>query len=186
MSLALIAKLEEQGSISLTGLRLPADITREQFEALGAMLGRLHETLRFAIGDYILEGEKLWGQEAYDLVEALGISEESRRQYVRVAQAIPLPRRRAELTWSHHRSVAALEPAAQDEWLEQAHQHGWTRAELDAHLHPTPEIEPHLVVEQVIETAKVVYQCAIRGDGCYLVDTGHMENLGIALMLREP
>lgn len=102
-----LAELASTGALSETGLTLGV-LTRDEYEQLGRTLGRVHESLRWAIGDYILRGEELFGQEAYQLTESLGISPESRQQYVRVAQAIPRPRRRGELTWSHHRAISTI------------------------------------------------------------------------------
>ena len=42
-----------------------------------------------------------------------------------VAKRIEFWRRRQNLSWSHHREVAPLEPAEQDEWLDKAEQEGW-------------------------------------------------------------
>jgi putative SOS response-associated peptidase YedK len=40
-------------------------------------------------------------------------------------------RRREVLSWSHHREVAALPPAEQDEWLDRAEAEKWDRNDLD-------------------------------------------------------
>lgn len=136
LELTPFVSLEHSGALSRVGLRLPIDITRDQYEALGYALGEAHRAVQFAVGDYILEGEKLFGQDAYQLQESLGISEEQRRQWVRVAERIPLERRRPELTWAHHREVAAQEPDDQDAWLEQAVANNWTKGEMVAHMKP--------------------------------------------------
>ena len=92
----------------------------ERFEELCWMLGRIHEAVRFAIGDAIIQGEALYGEEAYQAFEALNLSEEGRREYVRVSQRVPRSTRRKDLSWSHHRAVAALEPPEQKTWLKRA------------------------------------------------------------------
>lgn len=162
MSLSL-ERLRSDGALTPVGLNLAKmNLTREDYETLGFVLGGMHETLKWAIGDYLIEGERRYGQEAYQLQEALGISEESRRQYVRVAEAIPMPRRHSELTWSHHRSVAALEPSEQDEWLRRAESEGWSKADLDAHRKPENG-KTQVVVEQVIQAANEVVDTAAPG-----------------------
>jgi hypothetical protein len=137
-----LAELASSGALSETGLNLPGTITREEYESLGSVLGRIQESMRWAIGDYILRGEELFGEDAFQLSESLGISVESRQQYVRVAQAIEPVRRRGELTWSHHRAVYAMEPEDQDRWLDEAVENGWTRGEMDARMRTVGEIEP--------------------------------------------
>ena len=109
------------GNLSATGLRLSdPNLPLEEFEHICYVLGRMHEAVRFAIGDAILYGEALYGEAAFQAFEALNISEEARQEYVRVAQRVPFSRRHPELSWSHHRAVAALEPPEQASWLERA------------------------------------------------------------------
>jgi hypothetical protein len=128
--------MERLGLLTRVGLRLPVDTSADEYEALGFALGEMHRAVQFAVGDYILDGEKLFGQEAYQLQESLGISEEQRRQYVRIAERIPWERRRKELSWAHHREVAAMEPSDQDAWLEKAVANAWSKNELVAYLRP--------------------------------------------------
>jgi hypothetical protein len=52
--------------------------------------------------------------------EVLGLSEEGRREFMRVSERVPRSTRRASLSWSHHRAVAALPPAEQKTWLKTA------------------------------------------------------------------
>lgn len=52
------------------------------------------------------------------------------RRCLRVAIEFPHERRRPALSWSHHDTVHALDPDAQDRWLDDAEQHGWTVATL--------------------------------------------------------
>jgi len=106
---------------SAIGLRLKdPHLPFEDFEHICWVLGRFHEAVRFAIGDAIIQGEALYGEVAYQAFEALHLSEEGQREYVRVADRVPQARRRKDLSWSHHRAVAALEPPAQKEWLKRA------------------------------------------------------------------
>lgn len=130
-SLALLAELEQAGAISVTGLYLSdPDLPFVQFEALCVLLGRMHEAVRFAIGDAIILGEQLYKEEAYQAVEAMGLSEDARREYVRVAERVPRSTRRKNLSWSHHRAVAALPPPEQKTWLRRASDDHLSHAEL--------------------------------------------------------
>jgi hypothetical protein len=120
-SLALLADLEQAGAISVTGLYLTdPDLPYNQYEALCVLLGKMHEAVRFAIGDAIILGEHLYRELAYQAIEEMGISEDARREYVRVAQQVPRSIRRKDLSWSHHRAVASMEPPEQRRWLKQA------------------------------------------------------------------
>lgn len=115
----------EAWDLSSIGLKLTnPDLPLEDFSQLCWMLGRFHEAVRFAIGDAILIGEKLYGEEAFQAFEELHLSEDGRREYLRVSERVPRSRRRKDLSWSHHRAVAALEPGEQKEWLRKASDEG--------------------------------------------------------------
>ena len=60
----------------------------------------------------------------------LGLSEEGRREFMRVSERVPRSTRRASLSWSHHRAVAALPPAEQKTWLKRAATEGLSHAAL--------------------------------------------------------
>lgn len=117
--------------LSPVGLRIvdPA-LDYAEYVRLCVLLGRAHAALRWAIGDAIRYGEALYGEEAYQAIAEMGLSEEVLREYVRVAERVPPSRRRAELSWSHHRAVAALPPAEQTAWLERAISEGLSHHEL--------------------------------------------------------
>lgn len=111
----------EDWDLSAIGLKIhDPDLPYERFAELCWTLGKMHEAVRFAIGDAILQGEALYGQIVYQAVEEMQLSEEARREYVRVASRVPRSRRRKDLSWSHHRAVAALEPEEQEKKLKQA------------------------------------------------------------------
>jgi hypothetical protein len=111
--------------LTVSGLRITdPNLPIEDFTNVCYVLGTLHEAVRFALGDAILAAEELYGQEGYQPIEAMNLSEEARREYVRVAQRVPKSRRRKHLSWSHHRAVAALEPAAQKDWLRRCETEG--------------------------------------------------------------
>lgn len=120
-SLALLAELEEAGAISEIGLHLARpDLPYSQYEALCTLLGRMHEAVRFAIGDAIILGEQLYKEQAYQAIESIGLSEKGRLEYVRVAEKVPRSIRRKDLSWSHHRAVASLPAPEQKQWLRRA------------------------------------------------------------------
>jgi hypothetical protein len=130
-----LQSLEDAGALTSTGLRLAdPELPYEQYEAVGVLLARVHGSLQWAIGDWLLLGEALYGDEAYQASEVLGMSPEGRSQYLRCAQVFPHSRRRAELSWSHHRTLITLEPEEQDRWLGLAIQNGWANHEMAAHL----------------------------------------------------
>lgn len=113
-------------------LRNP-DLPYDAFEELCARLGHLYVAVKWAdaevklaIGDAILAGERLYGEDAYQAFERFEISEESRRECVRIARQVPKHVRKIGqgLSWSHLRAVARLEPAEQRAWLKRASDEG--------------------------------------------------------------
>lgn len=148
------------------GLILSPDITPEQFEAMAWTIGTWHEAIRWWIGDLEFHGEAKFGEDVYQYLETLGISPESKRQYLRVSGDVPLRRRRTELSWSHHREVAPLH----DEWeqavcLQYAVENRWTKQELAAAIReakgvPLPPPPRPYVMEQVCDAAENIWDAA--------------------------
>lgn len=132
----LVQRGEGEGwTYSEVGLQLiDPTLAYEDFEYLCSLLGRVHEWVRFAIGDAIIQGEALYGQEAFQAFERFQLSEEAMKEYVRVAQRVPRARRQNGLSWSHHRAVAPLEPAEQKEMLQRAVDEGMSHHSLRAAL----------------------------------------------------
>ena len=109
------------GSLSALGLRIKdASLPFEEFEGICFVLGQAHTALRFAIGDALMYGEELYGESAYQAFEALNLSEEAKQEYRRVSSRVSFSNRRAKVSWSHHRAVAALPPSEQRSWLKRA------------------------------------------------------------------
>lgn len=141
--LALLAELERAGAISEVGLDLfQPDLTYDQYEALCMWLGRAHEAVRFAIGDAICRGEQLFGEKAYQAIELINLSEKGRLEYVRVSEKVPRSIRRKDLSWSHHRAVAALPAPEQKRWLREASEKRLSHHELREALRDGPAPEP--------------------------------------------
>lgn len=159
---ALIADIRALGGDPLpNGLVLPNDITPEQFEAMAFKIGMWHEAIKWWIGDLEFQGEAVFGEAVYQYLETLNISNESKRQYLRVAGDVPLQRRRTELSWSHHRAVAPLAPDDQIEWLQRAVESRWTKQELEAQIKewrgiPEKPRRPY-VMEQVCDAAQHIW-----------------------------
>jgi hypothetical protein len=131
----LLSELEQNGGISQIGLHLSdPNLSIERAEAIGSLLGKMHESLRFAIGDWLVLVEKLFPEEFSQLSESLGISEEGRREFMRVSERVPRSTRRKALSWSHHRAVAALDPPQQKEWLKRAIDRGLSHHALREEL----------------------------------------------------
>ena len=139
----LLDSLASNGALRTTGLYLSdPNITYDQLEAVGALLGRMHQSLRFAIGDWLLLVENRFPERWAQAAEVLGISEEGMREYLRVSERVPRSIRREKLSWSHHRAVATLEPKQQKQWLKRAEDERLSHHRLRDELRVEPEQEP--------------------------------------------
>jgi len=114
----LLVHLEQAGALTPTGLKLTdPNMPIDQAEAVGMLLGSMHKSLQFAIGDWLLFIEAVYPEEWSQMAEVLPMSERTRSDYMRVCQRVPRSTRRAKVDWSQHRAVAALPPPEQKEWL---------------------------------------------------------------------
>ncbi len=84
------------------------NIPPERAEGIGFVLGDMHMSVRFAIGDWLIWIEQAYPEKWSQISEAVGLSEEGRREYRRVSSSVPHSVRRENVSWSHHRAVAAL------------------------------------------------------------------------------
>ncbi len=114
----LLVQLEQAGALTPTGLTLTdPHMPIERAEAIGALLGRMHMSVRFAIGDWLLFVEQVFPTEWSQLSTSLGLTERTCKDYMRVSERVARSRRRPNVEWSQHRAVAALPPPEQKEWL---------------------------------------------------------------------
>lgn len=140
-SLALITELESAGALSPVGLRLSEEMSYERFESMLGLFGTIHQSMQFAIGDALIYGEMMFGENVYQASEVLKLAPDTRNRYRRVAERVPLERRRPELSWSHHFIVSNLSPGDQIDWLQRAVDNVYSKHELEELLKP-PKADP--------------------------------------------
>lgn len=116
------------------GLDFREDIDYAEWQALAAHIATSLRCMAFAIGDWLVYGEKKFDsrkrqgrvdQSRYELaVRATGIDYAHLRNYAYVSRRVPLSLRNDRLSWDHHRAVAKLPPEDQGKWLDLACQPG--------------------------------------------------------------
>lgn len=98
--------------MSETGLELPKGISLDEWMSLAPEFRRIHSSVQWAVGDWILygeEGQHTWGQKYTQAINDLDYAYDYLRQVVRVCKAFPRDQRRAKpLTFSHHQEVLSL------------------------------------------------------------------------------
>jgi len=112
-----------------TGLLLPESLSYELWEQVGFTLGVLRDLTAWALGDWILFGEGVFGEMYAQGVEVTGRKKDTLLEYARVARQVPRERRR-NLSFTHHQIVAARPPEEQDLWLDRAEANVWSCEEL--------------------------------------------------------
>src|SRR5262245_2751762 len=80
----LLAQLEAAGAITNTSLTLPPDTPYEECEALAAMMGQLHRTSAWIIGDLLNHIERVYGETYAQAAEATGLSKGALMNYTSV------------------------------------------------------------------------------------------------------
>jgi hypothetical protein len=106
--------------VSETGWRPNRELDYDEWVAVGRDLQRVGRAWQWWIGDWVLYGEKRYGDKYAEAIELTGMEYQTLRNVVSVSRAVELSRRRDNLSWSHHAEVASLDPARQEEWLDRA------------------------------------------------------------------
>lgn len=98
-----------------------AQLTREEWQEYGTRLRHATNRTNWWLGDWIRFGQRHYEDHRYEL--AARITEydyQTLRNIAWVAGRYEIPRRRENVSWSHHEAVASLEPVEQDRWLNNA------------------------------------------------------------------
>jgi hypothetical protein len=150
-SLNLLGELEQAGvALTETSLDLQAVVDFKSYERLCEFLGSLGRSYCWWVGDLINWGERLFGEDAVQAIDSLGLHPGTCINYAYTCQKIARNRRRPDLSFAHHRVVTALPPDAQTAWLEKAAVSRWTRAQLSEALEEERALsEP--VLDSVVE-----------------------------------
>ncbi|MCA1572671.1 MAG: LmbU family transcriptional regulator [Chloroflexi bacterium] len=116
--------------VTETSWRPRGELTFEQWVDAGATLQKLARSVQWLLGDWLAYGEKRYGETYAQAIDLTGLEYQTVADAAWVASKVELSRRRESLSWSHHKEIAALEPADQDEWLDRAEAEGMTRDRL--------------------------------------------------------
>lgn len=145
---AYIAELEQQittfqssGEVVVNGFQLtrlglfiPEGASRDDWDLVGDVLFRLHDSIQLLIGDYLVGLEREYGITYKDFAEKTGRSIKTLRNYCYVAGNVQMSLRRDNLDYSHYMLVAGMKPKEQKKWLNRASEQGWSKRELEAEI----------------------------------------------------
>ena len=134
--------------LTVCGLQLSEKSTVQQWEQCGHALRQVDEARQWAIGDWLCDGKRHYGDSLYERAAAVtGLEEKTLRNLKSLADKFELSRRRDKLGWNKHEAVAGIkltgsntdgtlgiteEPdaAAIQGLLSKAEKHKWTVKEL--------------------------------------------------------
>ena len=110
----------------VTDENVPFDL----WSTYGEALQRVEAAIQWVIGDWLNYGEEKYGEDYAAALPDTDRGYESLGQCKWVAKAVEPSTRVQELSWSHHREVAKLEPESQKFWLDLAVEYDWSVREL--------------------------------------------------------
>lgn len=108
----------------------PTELSWEQYERLGSFLGTLGSAYCWWVGDFLVYGEEIFGEEFAQIEKSLPHSEHTLQNYASIARRIPPNRRRHGLSFGIHETVAYMEPKIREQLLDEAQEKGWKRAQM--------------------------------------------------------
>ena len=114
---------------SKTALVLPKNISFDEWQEVGQKIIFCAQSCMWWLGDWWAYGENKYGERASQAVD-IDLAPNTLTDAGWVARKIESTRRRVNLSWSHHREVAALDPAEQDKLLKEAEEKNLTRCEV--------------------------------------------------------
>jgi hypothetical protein len=115
------------------GLR--AGMSFSDWAATGARIARIHSGACWALGDWLLFGERHFPGRYRSAMHVTDLEYQTLRNYAWVAGGGG----GGGGSFQHHAEVAGLSAVEQDLWLNRAEMHGWTRNELRRRLRCEPE-----------------------------------------------
>jgi hypothetical protein len=106
------------------------ELDAREWAAAGRRFGTVGRNIQWLLGDWIAYGNEKFGERYARASKITGYDTQTLMNMVYVASRFSISRRRENLTWSHHETLAALGPDQQDRWLDEAAEHRWSVSDL--------------------------------------------------------
>jgi N6-adenosine-specific RNA methylase IME4 len=95
--------------LTVCGLELSGDSTPQQWEECGKALRQVDEARQWAIGDWLCDGKRHYGDGLYKKAQEItGLDSGTLRQFASLSSRFELLSRNNNLTFKHHREVASI------------------------------------------------------------------------------
>lgn len=108
---------EGVGDASETYWLAPQEMSFEEWHAIGQTFQQINKSINWWIGDWLNAGEMRFGEMAMQAVQTTGRGVESLLKCKAVSSRFHPRQRFEELSWTHHLSVAYMDPEDRQEWL---------------------------------------------------------------------
>ncbi len=96
------------------------DLDLAEWTVAGRRLGAIGRCGQWGLGDWIRYGNAKFGERYSRAARITGYDVQTLMNMVYVASRFTISRRRENLSWSHHETLASLDPNVQDHWLDHA------------------------------------------------------------------
>jgi hypothetical protein len=106
------------------------ELDAREWAAAGRRLGAVGRCIQWLLGDWIAYGNTKFGDRYARASRITGYDVQTLMNMVYVALRFPDSRRRGDLSWSHHETLASMDPDGQEHWLDEASRHRWSVADL--------------------------------------------------------
>jgi len=123
-----------------------------EWASVGRRIGVVGRSVQWLLGDWITYGNAKFGERYSRASKITGYDTQTLMNMVYVASRFATSRRREMLSWSHHETLAALEPEDQDHWLDEAELHHWSVSDLRTMLRLERKANRH---EEAVEEMPV-------------------------------
>lgn len=120
---------ERQGS-NLISWNPSRELDTQEWAAAGRRIGAVGRCIQWLLGDWIAYGNMKFGERYARASKITGYDPQTLMNMVYVASRFQISRRRENLSWSHHETLASVDPEEQDRWLDEASEHRWSVLDL--------------------------------------------------------
>jgi len=114
------------GTFTRVGYTIPNDTPIDAWLDAGTMLRAIEGSVMWWIGDWLNFGERAYGEEYTQALDATGYEDGTVRDAKWVSATYDLSDRSDKLSWTHHRFAAGLSSKDRGEVLRQAEENNWS------------------------------------------------------------
>src|SRR5580692_980412 len=114
------AQSDQPSELTRVGWTPSANLGLAEWSAVGRRFGEIGRCSQWWLGDWINYGNAKFGERYSRAMKLTGYDVQSLMNMVYVASRFEISRRRENLSWSHHATLAPLEVGEQEHWLTRA------------------------------------------------------------------